>query len=1165
MFLRWTPLLIALLAEPTVAQAPPTERNLLPNPSFEAVEAGQPAGWRWLPGAAKAEFALDTVVARSGRQSVKIVNPTPRAPNVYGRLVAGVRLTEGRTYTLSCYVKSDDPGVAWIGTGKKWEFRFAFPAAPDWTRVVGTFEANDSSLEVMILSESVTKGLWVDDVQLEPGATATPFVYREPLQPGQTELTVLQGDWVSLGPNLVENSSFERLDGGLPKGWSFDRRNTDATMAVDETVAHSGSRSLRFTNGTPFGAHVYGMLSYIGGLELEPDQDYTLSCYVRSKDPGIAWIGGGPGWRIRLRFPQTDGAWERVVTSFHTEAERSGFPLLVISESPTEGFWIDDVKLERGAEATPYVSEEAGAVTQILLQLPAEMTADKTLDLAGWLYAPADLPDARVSVELRSAEGKLLAEGSWQGAVGQGIAYAAFRSGLGGDEPQECVLTMTVSQGGQAPASGKAEFRLYTVGRERQRLALTRERAAQVRGLFDRVRAKGLDGAYPLVSLTVADNFCDFVEDDLNHLQVLRAGQQLDEIGLVLDRAQAELQALLDGKAKQLVVPRYVTSPIEVQGTSFIATVRWPDGRQERRPVFFSGYGHFSSVKRDVEKLPAYGLNIIQVEFGPNSTVISETENSMVPVEDFERLLQRAAASNVAVNLLLSPHYFPQWAYEKWPEVGGVNGGFIHFSVDAPQTRAVIERHLRLVASSLKGKPGLHSYCLSNEPIYVDPSKDPYNEQKWVGWLKGRYSTLEALNAAHRATYGSFESVPVPVQAEPKTTPLFYDWCRFNDERFAGWHRWMADVIHEEDPAALVHAKTMNTLFQHSLQGWGIDQELFCDLSQIAGNDSWKWFAHQSGDWASSWQPENMHFDLQRSCCGKPIFNSENHVIIDRDLQPVPGVHVRNVLWQAAVHGEGASTMWVWERTFDDRSDFAGSIMHRPDCADAHGRVALDLMRLAPEVTALQQAPARIAVIYSIASLVYGGTDSEAQLSRVYRALNFLGEKLDFITERQLAAGKAGRYKVIVAPGITHLPEEALRGLAAFDGLVLTAGDGCFAKDDRDQPWQGGLPKHIAPLSKANDRELRDEIARLTQEALPRKVRVQDADGQTEAWGVEWQSAPYGDGLLVNLVNYTQKPLRVTVEGPQGPATDLIAGKPADEPLALQPLEPVLLRFGNRP
>jgi hypothetical protein len=182
------------------------------------------------------------------------------------------------------------------------------------------------------------------------------------------------------------------------------------------------------------------------------------------------------------------------------------------------------------------------------------------------------------------------------------------------------------------------------------------------------------------------------------------------------------------------------------------------------------------------------------------------------------------------------------------------------------------------------------------------------------------------------------------------------------------------------------------------------------------------------------------------------------------------------------------------------------------------------------------------------------------QLGRVYQALNFLGEKIDFITERQLAAGKAAQYRVIVAPGLTHLPGDALRGLAACQGLVLATGPDCLRRDDFGREQQVGTPPNVSLLPESNGRELRDALRGVLSDAgLTLPFRLREADGDAEAWGVEWQTAPFQGAQLVNLVNYTQKPQRVRLEGLKGAATNLLTGSEVGETLDLAPLEPLLL------
>ncbi len=88
---------------------------------------------------------------------------------------------------------------------------------------------------------------------------------------------VLRIEPIVLQPNLLPNASFEEIDAGRPKSWSWDRRNTDAVLTIDDSVAHSGRRSLRIANSTSFVPHVYGVFHLPGGVAVKPNTEYTFS------------------------------------------------------------------------------------------------------------------------------------------------------------------------------------------------------------------------------------------------------------------------------------------------------------------------------------------------------------------------------------------------------------------------------------------------------------------------------------------------------------------------------------------------------------------------------------------------------------------------------------------------------------------------------------------------------------------------------------------------------------------------------------------------------------------------------------------------------------------------------------------------------------------------
>ena len=433
-----------------------------------------------------------------------------------------------------------------------------------------------------------------------------------------------------------------------------------------------------------------------------------------------------------------------------------------------------------------------------------------------------------------------------------------------------------------------------------------------------------------------------------------------------------------------------------------LGTVRWPDGHAETdRPLQFVGVGHFGQVQRDVEKLPRYGMNVIQVELGPRSVVVGENAIETQVIDKHLALLDRCPIGRGRHSAPLAA-LLSRMGPQEVAALRNAEGGFLHYDIHAPEARAVLDKFLRTIVPRIGHHPALHSICLSNEPLFLDGRKSRYVQSKWHAWLRQRHGTLETLNQRGAVTMASSTRFRSRRRSSAKN-PIHYDFITFNCEAFAEWHAWMASIIRELAPDIPLHAKVMICPnLSRIVQGpWSIAPELFAELSDFNGNDAWKYSS--PGRWASDWQQEQMGYDFQRSMADKPVLNSENHLIPDRNLDFVSPSHIRNVFWQGAVHGQGATATWVWERTYDPASDLSGSILHRPACAEAMGQSGLELMRLAPELTTFQRVHAQVALLYSTASVV-AGEDHLKAMRHIYEGLNFCGLRIGFVTERQLAA-----------------------------------------------------------------------------------------------------------------------------------------------------------------
>ncbi len=100
----------------------------------------------------------------------------------------------------------------------------------------------------------------------------------------------------AVGPNLVENPSFEDVREGSLAAWSYD----PAVFGPDQTVASSGARSLRFVNHDP---DRYVLCTQV--IPLEPGHVYELRARIRTQ--GIA--GRDTGATVCLEWSDAEGRY----------------------------------------------------------------------------------------------------------------------------------------------------------------------------------------------------------------------------------------------------------------------------------------------------------------------------------------------------------------------------------------------------------------------------------------------------------------------------------------------------------------------------------------------------------------------------------------------------------------------------------------------------------------------------------------------------------------------------------------------------------------------------------------------------------------------------------------------------------------------------------------
>lgn len=973
-------------------------------------------------------------------------------------------------------------------------------------------------------------------------------------------------------PNLLPNFGFMDLDRhGVPNGWTWQLRNTVSSITPVDTRSEFGMRSLRIKNATPFGANVYGTMWTTNPIHLTPGTPYTMSCWVSISQSTVAWIGGGDDWRVRLYFPNTYGKWKQFSLTFTPSPSEAEFTFRINTDGQTNGFLLRDPKIEEGNVVTP-----DPPATQIdhPLFLPTPMPAintDNPWTFQAYLYSSKPMKNAILTAMLKY-DGKVVQQKSKVNAP-LGLSLVTIKEDAVRVPHASANMRISINNSeGADRATSNTVIELFSANATRQALLSIQNAVPSLTKMMHKAEGMKLDVSYPRVAVTILQHLTGYALAMLDHNQIQRATSMLDQLTPMERKTKRTFQLMLARKLRYPPTPYYVTGKISIKKATFYASTKVPEERGVSvRPVNFTGWGAFDQVRKDLNILPDYGANIIQVEIGPSAVFPSEGVVSDSAVQDMIRLLKQAAKANVAVNILISPHYMPEWVMKKYPDMNVQKEGFLQYSLFAPEGREILRKFLQYVIPQLKGYPALHSFCLSNEPTNAQSPNDPNERRDWQEWLQKHYSSIGELNQLWGTNYTDFDAIPVQNTLNPPPpSPIWYDFVRFNQEFFAGWHRFLADMIHASAPNVPVHAKAMTwTMLGAPEVRYGVNAQLFGDFSQINGNDSADFYNNGVGEWADGWTLNNMAYDLQHSVLDAPIFNSENHVMPDRGEYPVPPQHLITDLWQSAIHGEGATTLWCWEETFDPKADFWGLEMERPACVQAIGDTGLDLMRLAPQVAKFQNMKPQVQILFTTAARVWDGNDFSDCLNKVYTALDFTGMKIGYVTERDLVEGKTPIAPLLIVPDIRHISNAALQTLDKYKGHILAfGGKDIFGYDDYNHPREVPAYHTIAfTREQTTDIDIwKRLIPYLTSEKLNPTIKITDINGKSQ-WGVEWLTVKYHGSILVNAVNYLQNPVTIKVWSGKKSlfCRNILPTTPTGyvKTIHLNPMQPVLLELKN--
>ncbi len=620
--------------------------------------------------------------------------------------------------------------------------------------------------------------------------------------------------------------------------------------------------------------------------------------------------------------------------------------------------------------------------------------------------------------------------------------------------------------------------------------------------------------------------------------------QRLEQLTNYLETLEERLHAALVFGGGVLEAPAY-PKPESYQHIS----IRDGGLQVDERPVYLFGIALDADKTLDsqMQQMADYGLNftVATIPVGHSPETIAAT---------IDRTLDDAKASNIAVALELNQDAIAGPIMDEWPEL--LHTGFVNMA--HTEFNTLYTERLAAMASAISGRGNVVAASMAHAPQFKYDGESV--RQRFIEQVMERYPDRIDLNRLWRAHLADYDEITIWGEHEDhryqNRRAYQFEWQSFHRELIAHTLANMQQEMIAHAPDVPVTLTMPNTAFDPGETRYSANRDstarmmaLQACVGKTVPTDSL---------YAINYPETHAHYALMRSYApAKPILNLSGDIDLEGVDTPARRYAVtRSAVWEAVISGANGIALPA-----------NSTVLDHPESLEAFVFAALDINRLAPIVTAFQQAPPEIGILFSEASKIMDDGVPHLESARyAFEGASFAGHPIHFLTESKIQGGALSRIRVLILPETLAVSDETFSLLAQFveDGGMVARVGTPIPYNERGHS-RGDVIRSTSNTVLVRGMNLPTEYlhamdAAMERGVLPDIMRPINAFGYPIE-GVRSRYVEYDGEHYLYIVNLRTSPVLCHVTGASSTGRDLIQGRDIAFPRVLSPLDPMLIRI----